>query len=211
VTEPYNDTLQFYQVGLYLLWIFTAVALMAVARRHAVAGAAAILIGIALSLPSSLHYLTRKWTDRDRPALVSVSSTEVDIAAYLRGLDPQTTVVLHDRPRDPSLLAVLSARRSVLAWGRYAVGSGERMRRWTPFRRHANAGTYARYPAQTPRHARRRRSSARPRQARMLALLRPVLTGERHPLRSAGNALKTMAADRSAHQIHRCYPAGHRR
>ena len=52
----------------------------------------------------------------------------MDIASHLRGLDPDTTVVMNDRPLEPSLLAVLSERRIVLAWGRYAVGSAERLR-----------------------------------------------------------------------------------
>src|SRR6187455_2239413 len=37
-TDPYNDTLQFYQTGLYVSWIFAAVALSAFARSHRAAG-----------------------------------------------------------------------------------------------------------------------------------------------------------------------------
>jgi hypothetical protein len=128
VTEPYNDTLQFYQVGLYLLWIFTAAALMTLVRRNPSLGMAATVAAFALSLPSSAHYLSRKWSDNQRPPLATLSGAELEIASHLRGLDPAQTVVLNDRPRDPSLLAVVSGRRLVLAWGRYAVGSGERMR-----------------------------------------------------------------------------------
>jgi hypothetical protein len=51
----------------------------------------------------------------------------MEIAEYLRGKDPVSTVVLNNRPLEPSLLTVLSERRVVLAWGRYAVGSGERL------------------------------------------------------------------------------------
>jgi hypothetical protein len=51
----------------------------------------------------------------------------MDIAEYLRGREPERTVVLNNRPLEPSLLTVLSERRVVLAWGRYAVGSGERL------------------------------------------------------------------------------------
>jgi hypothetical protein len=128
VTEPYNDTLQFYQVGLYLLWIFTAVTLMALLRKSRALGSAAIALAIAVSLPSSVHYLSRKWNDSQRPALAGLTKAELDIADYLRRQDPESTVILNDRPLDPSLLAVLSERRVVLAWGRYAVGSGERLR-----------------------------------------------------------------------------------
>ena len=44
VTEPYNDTLQFYQVGLYLSWIFVAVTLARISARNAALGAAAIVL-----------------------------------------------------------------------------------------------------------------------------------------------------------------------
>ena len=128
VTEPYNDTLQFYQVGLYVFWIFTAVAMAGIAARNQALGAAVIVLGIAVSLPSSIHYLQRRWTDTTRPPLVGLTHTEIAMAEYLRAQDPHATVVLADRPLDPSLMAVLSERRMVLAWGRYAVGSDERLR-----------------------------------------------------------------------------------
>jgi len=128
VTEPYNDTLQFYQVGLYPLWIFVAATLIALAGKDRTLGSVAIAAAIAVSLPSSVHYLSRKWHDNARPALAALTKTEIDIANYLRTRDPDTTVVLNNRPLEPSPLTVLSERRVVLAWGRYAVGSGERLR-----------------------------------------------------------------------------------
>jgi hypothetical protein len=128
VTEPYNDTLQFYQTGLYLLWIFTAVALAAIVRSRPITGPALLVLAIAISLPSSIHYLTLKWTDNRRPPLAALNGTEIRIATHLRTLDPRSTVVLNDRPLDPSLMAAVSARRQVLAWGRYAVGSDDRRR-----------------------------------------------------------------------------------
>lgn len=128
VTEPYNDTLQFYQTGLYLLWVFTAVALMALLARNRMVGTAAIVLALGVSLPSSLHYLARAWTDDERPPLAGLSRAEIGMASYLRTLDPEKTVVMNDRPLEPSLLTVVSERRVVLAWGRYAVGSGERLR-----------------------------------------------------------------------------------
>ena len=128
VTEPYNDTLQFYQAGLYVLWLFVAVTLSRISARNRVLGAAAIALAIATSLPSSVHYLQRRWTDTDRSPLVGITRMEMDMASYLRGRDPEATVFLNDRPLEPSLLAVVSERRTVLAWGRYAVGSSERLR-----------------------------------------------------------------------------------
>ena len=155
VTEPYNDTLQFYQAGLYVFWIFTAVAMAGIAARNSALGAAVIVLGM-VSLPSSLHYLERRWTDNQRPPLVGITRTEDSHGgSYLRAQDPDTTVVLNDRPLDPSLLAVLSERRVVLAWGRYAVGSGERIARSGGFLRiYACSAELARHSPQAPRHPR---------------------------------------------------------
>jgi hypothetical protein len=128
VTEPYNDTLQFYQTGLYILWLFAALAMTRLVAGNRTVGTAVVVVAIAVSLPSSFHYLHRRWTDDQRAPLVGLTRAEVEMAAYLRTQDPETTVVLNDRPLEPSLLTVLSERRTVLAWGRYAVGSNERLR-----------------------------------------------------------------------------------
>src|SRR5437867_1864783 len=66
-TEPYVDTLQFHLTGLYIMWIFTAVALIAFTENHPKIGCLAIAAVFALALPSSVHYLARKWNDAGRP------------------------------------------------------------------------------------------------------------------------------------------------
>jgi len=130
-TEPYVDTLQFYVPSLFLLWIFTAAALVRFTQQHPRAGVAAGLAAIALTLPSSGHYLERRWTDRQRPPRVDLGASEIRIAEYLQGkTDPETTVVLHDRPLSPSLTTILAERRIVLGWDvtYSAVGGQERLR-----------------------------------------------------------------------------------
>jgi hypothetical protein len=62
---------------------------------------------------------------------VDLSAAEVRIADYLRNkTDPETTVVLHDRPLSPSLTTILAERRIVLGWDvtYSAVGGQERLR-----------------------------------------------------------------------------------
>lgn len=130
-TEPYVDTLQFYVTGLYLMWIFAAASLVAFARARPRLGVAAVGVAIAVSLPSSVHYLSRRWADQERPPRITLGGSEIQIAEYLRTTsDPETTVVLHDRPLSPSLMTILSERRIVLGWDvRYsAVGGEERLR-----------------------------------------------------------------------------------
>lgn len=123
VTEPYHDTIQFYQTALYLMWVFTAIALM---RLRGTTRTAAIVMTFALALPPSLHFLQDKWRDNPRHGLAGATRGEQLIAEYLRGTDREATVLIHDRPADPSLLVILSERRALLAWARYVTGSDER-------------------------------------------------------------------------------------
>jgi hypothetical protein len=130
VTDPYVDTPQFYIAGLYLFWIFAASGLASFARKHRTMGSLAIVMAVGATLPSSLHFLIRKWRDAERAPLAGLTRAEANIAGYLQTFDPETTVILHDRPTAPSLMAIVSARRVVLGWGRsyYAVGSDDRVR-----------------------------------------------------------------------------------
>jgi hypothetical protein len=130
-TEPYVDTPQFYYTGLYVMWIFAASAMVGFVRKRREAGAVAIAVAIALALPSSMHYLERRWTDRQRPPRVGLSASDIRIAEYLRTkTDPETTVILHDRPLSPSLLTIVAERRIVLGWDvtYSAVGGQDRLR-----------------------------------------------------------------------------------
>jgi hypothetical protein len=130
-TEPYIDTLNFYMTGLYFLWIFTAAAFLRLVERRGPVGMAFVALLIALVMPSSVHYLERRWNDDTRPPRAGLSRAEVSIAEYLRSsTDPEQTVILHDRPLEPSVLAILSERRIVLGWDvKYsAVGGEDRLR-----------------------------------------------------------------------------------
>jgi hypothetical protein len=85
---------------------------------------------MAAVLPSSTHYLQRRWMDHQRPPRVELSAPEIRIADYLRDkTDPETTVILHDRPLSPSLMAVVAERRIVLGWDvtYSAVGGQDRL------------------------------------------------------------------------------------
>jgi hypothetical protein len=129
-TQPYVDTINFYLTGLYVMWIFTALALVRFAQTRGTAGRVAAALAVVLILPSSVHFLARKWHDASRPPRAMLSHGEVNVARYLlSATDPETTVLLHDRPLAPSLMTVMSERRIVLGWDiRYsAVGGEERL------------------------------------------------------------------------------------
>jgi len=124
-----------------VMWIFTAYWLVEFARRHAAAGPIAIAAAIVAAFPSSGHYLAWKWTEQQRPPRVALTREELAIAERLRDFDPDTTVVLHDRPLSPSLTTIVSARRIVLGWDvRYsAVGGEARLREVNRFYSSATA------------------------------------------------------------------------
>lgn len=125
-TQPYVDTINFYLTGLYVMWIFTAAALVRFAQRHGTAGRVAAVVAVLAILPSSVHFWMRKWHDDTRPPRASISHGELNVARYLATTDPQTTVLLHDRPLAPSLMTVIAERRIVLGWDvRYSAVGGE--------------------------------------------------------------------------------------
>src|SRR5262249_19750871 len=127
VTDPYHDTLQFYQTALFILWAFAA---RAVIEWHVPPRCRALLVTvvIGLAIPSSIHYVVEKSGDGPNHPLVRIGPSELAVANYLGTLNPDTTVLLHDRPLDPSLLVIASERRAVLAWARYVTGSETRRR-----------------------------------------------------------------------------------
>ena len=163
-TQPYVDTINFYLTGLYVMWIFTAAALVRFAQRHGTLGRVAAVLAVLAVLPSSVHFWVRKWNDATRPPRASISHGELAVAQYLKTTDPEQTVLLHDRPLNPSLMTVISERRIVLGWDvRYSAVGGEdrlndvnfflRVGRWrsrrgvrdpSPLQRHARAGSKGR-------------------------------------------------------------------
>ena len=90
------------------------------------AAALAIAAAIALAFPSSGHYLARKWTDQERAAARRPQPRRGGGRRASARDDPETTVVLHDRPLSPSLTTIVAARRIVLGWDvRYSAVGGE--------------------------------------------------------------------------------------
>jgi hypothetical protein len=122
VTIPYHQTLHFYQMALFILPLFVARSLWRLTPSRRVF---AVGLTLLIAAPTTGHYLWRKWTDDTRPFAIATAAHH-EIAARLRPLDHESTVILHSRPQDPSLLSILSERRTVLAWWRYVRGSDPR-------------------------------------------------------------------------------------
>jgi hypothetical protein len=120
---PYHETTQIHQFALFVLVVFVGRRLGAWAPGGA--RTIATVLVIAVAVPCTLQYLHRKWNDRQRP-LVEASQAEVLLAAQLRRTDPERTILLHDRPNDPTLLGILAERRSVIAWAGYVRGGQPR-------------------------------------------------------------------------------------
>ena len=125
-TQPYVDTINFYLTGLYVMWIFTAAALVRFAQRHGTAGRAAVVWPFSPCCRRLCISWAASGTTPTRPPRASLSHGELLVAQYLKTTDPETTVLLHDRPLAPSLMTVISERRIVLGWDvRYSAVGGE--------------------------------------------------------------------------------------
>lgn len=148
VTDPYHQTMHFYQVTLFLLPVFVAYGLAGL--RPSARWIATALV-FAIAVPSTVHYLRRKWNDTERP-FAAMTKPEIQMAEHLRGLSRERTVLLHDNPRAPSLLMIQADKRVVLAWERYVPNSRNKRREIERFFRRgvpadAARETLARYGA----------------------------------------------------------------
>jgi hypothetical protein len=123
VSVPYHENTQIHQFALFLLTLFAAKGLAS--WRNPRARVVATIVVVAIAIPSTLQYLHRKWYDHEHP-LAEITQAELTLASLLRGTDPNRTVVLHDRPNDPTLVGILAERRSVLAWAGYVRGGEDR-------------------------------------------------------------------------------------
>jgi hypothetical protein len=123
VSVPYHETTQIHQFALFLLAVFAGHQVAAIRLRPIRLAAAALTIGLAV--PSTAHYVERKW-HADTPPFADITHDERSVAALLGRTHPEETLVLHNRPTRPTLIGVLAERRSVLAWADYVRNSRER-------------------------------------------------------------------------------------
>ncbi len=123
VSVPYHEITQVHQFVLFLMTMFVGKSLASwtSARVRSVVTATVI----AIAIPCTVVFLHRKWTDGTRP-LATAARGDLAVASFLRGTDPARTVLLHSRPNDPALVAILAERRSVIAWAGYVRGSEKR-------------------------------------------------------------------------------------
>jgi hypothetical protein len=133
VSVPYHESQQIHQFAMFLFALFAAQSLFdrptrsSGGRSPRPSGRRILLIGavILMAVPGPLQYLHRKWTDREH-VIATASRDELAVVQRLQAAKPEETIVLHDRPNDPTLLGVLAERRSVLAWAGYVRGSEAR-------------------------------------------------------------------------------------
>jgi hypothetical protein len=123
VSVPYHESQQIHQFALFVLALFAAKGLANWTNRRTRMAVTSIVL--ACSVPGTLQYVHRKWVDREN-VTAAASRSEVGLAEYLAATDPDRTVILHDRPNDPTLLGILAERRSVLSWAGYVRNSDAR-------------------------------------------------------------------------------------
>jgi hypothetical protein len=119
VTRPYHQTFQVFHLSLYVLWLFVAREVVETAGRQRPRQIATVALVLVCAMPATIHYLQVKWRDRAY-SFARVGADERKVVERLRTEDPSKTILLTHYPDRPSMIQILAARRSVLAWARYA-------------------------------------------------------------------------------------------
>lgn len=121
---PFPNSIQAYQLALFVMWLFTARVLWPANARPTVVRVVVAACFVIASAGSTIHYAaTAHRADKGR-ALAALDADDLRLVRYLRRLDPASTLVLHSVPLDPSLYAIESQRRVALAWSSYVEGDG---------------------------------------------------------------------------------------
>jgi hypothetical protein len=121
---PFPNSIQPHLFGLLVLWPFAVYVVWPPGARPTRARWTATAAIVACSVPSTWHYGR---TARDAPAqppIVSIGPGDYRILRYLERTDPNTTMILHSETLWPSLYAIESRRRVVLALSSYVEGDG---------------------------------------------------------------------------------------
>jgi hypothetical protein len=103
--------------GLFLLWIVTALALTTFRSASSRLGDRRHLRCCRVHASFVDPLSDAEVADNQRPPLAALSRSEGAVAGQLASTDPEGTVFLNDSPLAPSLMTIVSGRRTVLAWG----------------------------------------------------------------------------------------------
>ncbi len=121
---PFPNSIQAYQLALFALWPFAAAVVWPVHARSSFWRWAASVALVAGSLPVTVHY-ARVAHDASRGTpLASLDAGDLLVVHALQATPADRTMILHSDPLQPSLYAIESQRRVVLAWSSYVEGDG---------------------------------------------------------------------------------------
>src|SRR5262249_18814261 len=121
---PFPNSIQAHMFALFILWPFTAYALWPPTARGSLSRWLATGALVAAAVPATLHYARAAHDAASGPALTALDAGDLAVIRYLRRSDVETTLLLHSNPLWPSLYAIESSRRVVLAWSSYVEGDG---------------------------------------------------------------------------------------
>lgn len=123
---PFPNSIQTYMFALFVLWPFAVWRIWPAHARPTPRRLAATVALIALSIPSTVHYVLAAHDAARGEAIANMTEGDFKIVRYLQRTDRATTLVAHSDPLWPSLYALESGRRVVLAWSSYVEGDGSR-------------------------------------------------------------------------------------
>lgn len=121
---PFPNAIQPYMIALFLLWPFAVTVIWPPDARPTIARGLATAVIVAMSVPATLHYARAAHDAPSSPPIVSADEGDFRIIRALARTDPDTTLVVHSDPLWPSLYAIESGRRVLLAVYSYVMGDG---------------------------------------------------------------------------------------
>jgi hypothetical protein len=121
---PFPNSIQTHMFALFALWPFTVYAVWPPAARPSARRWVATAALVAVAIPATVHYARAAHAASSGPALTGLDAGDLAIVRYLRRSNVDTTMLLHSNPLWPSLHAIESSRRVVLAWSSYVEGDG---------------------------------------------------------------------------------------
>ena len=119
---PLPNSIQTYQFALFVLSLFTARVLWPPNAAPTALRVATTLAVLALSVPSTLHYVQSAHRATSDTPLLELGAGDQRVIKYLRRMDPRATMMLHSNTLFPSVYSVESERRIVLGWSLYVSG-----------------------------------------------------------------------------------------
>jgi len=120
--QPFPNSIQTYMFGMFALWPFAVRVIWPPDARPSVLRWAATAALVVCSVPATVHYAVSAHAAPAGKPLATLTEGDRRVIRVLDRASPTTTMMVQSEPLWPSLYAIESDRRVVLAWSSYVSG-----------------------------------------------------------------------------------------